>query len=333
MWYEELRTKEYPLPIHPTWWTVDSSKLIDYLTCPRMYFWKYVRGWRSAAPNNHLVFGQAIHHAMEHLLTTDYEDDNVREAYQKFLAHYRQFFDPSTDSTYDPKTPANALAMLTGYAIKYRSDLADYSVKHTEIGGYVPIAEDKLMGLRMDSILYSPERGYFSLEHKTGSQLGRVWRDQWQLAIQLGTYTHTLYGMYPAEEVYGICVNGLFFRKKSLDLERVWIRKTPAQMQTWLNTVNYWYTLLVNDFMLLTMENESRDTMWAFPMNPTNCTKYFGCEYHDFCIAYQNPFHADMLPVGFEAKFWDPFEEPVRHTLDDSVNNNLLKTGVYSNER
>ena len=74
----------------PEWDILDSSKIQSYMRCPRKYFFNHILGWSLeeeeqgaleisssgllAAPKSeirkseHLVFGTAWHHSMEHLL-------------------------------------------------------------------------------------------------------------------------------------------------------------------------------------------------------------------------------------------------------------------------
>ena len=55
----------YPIPYHPTWDWMDSSKLKCYSTCERMFFYKYVCGYDSRTKSRHLVIGDAWHKMME----------------------------------------------------------------------------------------------------------------------------------------------------------------------------------------------------------------------------------------------------------------------------
>ncbi|MBU2249242.1 MAG: PD-(D/E)XK nuclease family protein, partial [Gammaproteobacteria bacterium] len=95
---------------------IDSSKLKDFKRCPRYFFYRHVLGWQSQTPNNHLVFGSAWHEAMEYLLLNGYGDNSVIEAFDKFLAYYRQSFPPETDEMFKAKTPDNAFWTLAQYA-------------------------------------------------------------------------------------------------------------------------------------------------------------------------------------------------------------------------
>ena len=50
--------KPYPVPEHESWYIHDSSKIQEYLECPRMYFYRYVMGWTPDSFNNHTDFGE-----------------------------------------------------------------------------------------------------------------------------------------------------------------------------------------------------------------------------------------------------------------------------------
>jgi len=174
----------------------------------------------------------------------------------------------------------------------------------------------------MDSIMRRKEDDrIFSWDHKTTSEKwisSRYWTEGFHLGIQNGTYTHCLYCMFPIEQVLGIefCGAGFTFLKRGSSqrsagyhatLRRVPAYKTPEQMNTWL-----WNTNALLDQIDLEMDRmhhckESDPVFMAFPMNPTSCTDFFGCPYHDFCLAWQNPLQTCYeAPIGFKIEHWDP---------------------------
>lgn len=301
---------------HYTWNILDSSKLAAYMDCPRRYFWEYVLSWRSDAPNNHLVFGTAWHHAMEHLLLNDYSDESVFEAFDKLLASYRPQFPEESDNLYWPKTPMNALKALGMYAEQYAAQ-DNFETLYTEIAGTVPINGDQALHFRLDSICRDDQGRIFSLEHKTGSRMSRQWTDQWQLAVALGTYTHVMNCLFDPKTVWGVRVNGTFFAKKNISFLRVPVRKTMDHMKQWLWNTAWWADQIRWQFDLLERCSDSDQVLTAFPQQPGNCTKYFGCQYHDFCLAWPNPLqHIDDLPAGYIVERWDPSLMESTHKMD-----------------
>jgi hypothetical protein len=293
---------------HDSWKIIDSTKLNSFLECPRSYFFEYILGWRSEAPNLHLEFGKAWHLAMEHLINNGYENDSISAAYKLFFEHYRQFFPELMDEVNAPKNPANALKALVQYCEEYKEDR--FVPIYTEIAGTVPVDDGKVLHFRMDSILEAQDKMIFSREHKTGSQLSRQWTDQWSLAIQTGTYNHVLYCLYPAEQVWGVEINGVFFQKKENKFQRVPARRNLHMMNSWQWTVCHIMNMIDFETKRMFDVKESDEVMEAFPCNPTNCTKYFGCRYHDFCMAWANPItRCDEIPMGFKTEWWNPAEE------------------------
>ena len=292
---------------HESWNIIDSTKLNAFLECPRSYFYEYILGWRPEAPNLHLEFGKAWHLAMEHLINNGYGETSIAQAFSLFNEHYRQHFPEVTDELNAPKNPNNALRALVQYCEEYKND--KFKPIYTEIAGTVPIDEGKVLHFRMDSIV--EEDGMIrSMEHKTGSQLSRQWTDQWSLAIQTGTYNHVLYCLYPTEQVWGVEINGVFFQKKENKFMRVPSRRNKHMMNSWQWTVCHIVNMIEFETKRMFDVKEDDEVMEAFPQNPTNCTKYFGCRYHDYCLAWANPLsRCEEVPLGMKQEWWDPKAE------------------------
>lgn len=305
--------------LHKSLNIIDSSKLKDYIKCPRYFLYRHVLGWCSEFPNNHLIFGSAWHLAMEHLLLKGY--DEVSEAFDKFLEYYRQHFLPETDGLFKAKTPANVLITIPAYVNKWRADdEGKFEVLYTEIAGSVPISEFDKLYFRMDSILKETATNeVFSREHKTGSR-SWLWSEQWPLSTALGTYSHVLYCLYPFEMVKGIEINGTMFisrKKDPYEFLRPMFKKTKEQMQSWFSNVKYYYFDLKRELELL-IQTYDRDLLEAFPLRTNNCLDYSRvCEYQDFCLAWRNPvIRSTIPPPGFRVEYWDPTLEPSKITFN-----------------
>ena len=318
----------------PSWKINDGSKVSQFLDCPRKYFYEYVLGWRSSAPNNHLVFGTSWHLAMEYLLTHDYSVDSVMVAYDTFLSDYRKTFGPETDEMYEPKTPDNALVVLNAYAKKFRTDLIDWEPLYTEIAGKISLNDEQTLHFRMDSILkHRFKEKIISVEHKTGSNTWQ-WELQWPLSMQNGTYSHVLYCLFPSEVVEGVRFRGSFFKKSKkgwsqltsgqsltvnppFDFLEYNAKKSLDQMNTWLWHAQLYLDQIQHNFELLAECKEDDLVMEAFPMSPPSCTKWFGCQYIDFCQAWQNPLQRCYEPpLGYMEDHWDPSAKPAKKVFE-----------------
>jgi len=310
----------------PSYKVLDSTKINTYLDCPRQYFYQYVLGWDTDRSNIHLEFGIAWHYAMETLLLEGYTEEAVINGWTALVEHYRKHFPPEEDAVLAPKNPEMALRALTGYIEEYMNRDRNDKVLYTEIAGTVPVTERNVLHFRMDSIIET-ERGIISREHKTGSMLSRVWTDQWAQSIQTGTYNHVLHCLFPAEKIGGVEINGTFFGKKEIKYQRVPCRRSIPMMKDWMWTTVQIMNLIEWDMHRLFDEaREGDEIMMAFTKNPQACTKYFGCRYADFCMAWANPLqYSDEVPQGFTIRHWDPShpEKPIKNTF-------TLKGGEYA---
>jgi len=307
-----------------TWNVQDSSKLQTYLDCPRQYFFEYILGWRSEAVSVHLEHGIAVHKAMECFYPVggpDFSNGALAKAMVAYTEHYRSIFSPDMDEANSPKNIECTTRALEMYRDFY-APIDDFEILHSEVAGSVLLDEDgRKLYFKQDTICKNKDDRIFSLEHKTGTTFRGLWALEWTQSIQIGTYSHVLFCMYPPENVYGVRINGIFVHEplklkkdgtpyanaKDTEFHRVPVAKTPKLMQDWLNTVTYWLVLLENEFDKLNNATESDDILKAFPKNPRACTKYFGCLYSPFCTAWLNPLQqADQPPIGLKIDHWDP---------------------------
>jgi len=312
-----------PVPFHPSMEVLDSTKVQCYQSCPRLFFYEYVLGWRSARPNNHLWFGQCVHKAMETLVENSYTADVVIKVLETFENEYRSKFPKDTDAIFTPKTPERFFAMLLEYIVKYADDLQKYRLYKAEIGGIVPLTEHHELAFKMDTIFYDISSGkYFSLEHKTkGGYIGMNYATDFELSIQVGTYTHVLNCLFPRDQVKGITINCMAFKKTkkaSFELERFPILLSDAQMSLWLNNTVAWMDRIEEDFQSLAAQTPADSHLHCFPLNGRSCSNWGRvCTYHDMCTIWNNPLaHLDSMPVDFEVFFWNPLEEELNETFD-----------------
>ncbi len=312
-----------------TWAVQDSTKVQSYMVCPRQYFFEYVLGWKIDRPNVHLVYGTAVHYAMEILMERGYDEQARQDALAVMEDYYAEHIPPDMWDHYAPKDPINARRGLELYAQHYRED--DFKVLHIEVAGSVAISETSDIYFKTDTICQD-HRGYFSLEHKTSGRFSKTWADQWRLKFQSGTYNHVLYCLYPEEAVYGVLINGLFPHKeprlkkngepyaneRDWEFHRVSVRRNRDSMQAWLIEANYWMGAIEQDFQRLADVAEEDKHMLAFLRNTESCTRYGLCPYYDHCTLWHNPLqHCTEPPIGFILEHWDPRTiETVRETIN-----------------
>lgn len=300
---------------HPTWSILDASKIEEYMTCPRKYFYRYILGWQTEVPDVHRHFGTCWHKAMEIILEKGNNPDAIAEAYINFETLYREVFPAETDDTRFPKVPSVALKGLALYNNTYAEQDEGQKTLYVEVAGTVPVTTGRRLHFKMDSLVERKDGTVMTREHKTGTTLNRQWTDKWKLSLQVGTYIHVLYCLYPQEKVWGAEINGAFFKKGNknsggeVEFVRIPIRKTPPMMEDWLFNTLSWIELIDRDMDKLTHCSEQYEVMSAFSKNTTSCTDYFGCPYFDFCLSWSNPLqHAEEPPLGFIVQWWNPEE-------------------------
>jgi hypothetical protein len=309
----------YPVPFHPMWEVFDSTKIQDYLDCPRQFFYKRILGWERETPfSNDLQFGKAWHKAMEILYKGGFSDANVLTAYHEgFLPTYREVFPPDSDALFDPKTPDNALIGLSAYCVypANKRDFDLYDVIKTEIAGFVPLDEEVEIVYKMDLLARRKDNGKFcAFEHKSKkNSFSRTWTDQWEQSIQIGNYNHALCVMLGNEDlsnVEGVLVNGTAFLKTKVDFARVPVHKHKDLMVEHVWTVREIIDRMRADIEFLAECSPSDRIMQCFPRNPQSCTKYYGCEMAAFCSAWPNPLQrCEVPPPGYIVRHWDPMAE------------------------
>jgi hypothetical protein len=306
---------------HPTWNVLDSSKLTCYMACPRKYFFRYLAGWHSASPNNHLVFGSAWHVALEHLHNNAFTQKAILEAQVMFLEHYRQTFPVETDELFSPKTAPNGAISIEDYARKFLPIHREHEVLYTELGGVVLVTPTRTMTFKCDAILRNEKGQIFALDHKTSQRKLQNWGNYWTLSTQMLTYLHALHCLYPDQDEITMLVRCAFFYKSAPTIfEEHPINKSHEQMQAWLERTNQWIDRMHIDMDILTNEdNTDESVMRSFPQNDTACFDYGRqCEFFDFCNAWPNPLQrVDEVPIGFALEWWDPLAQPEIRTRVD----------------
>lgn len=306
----------------PSWEVIDASKLTEFKSCPRKYFYSYLLGWRSAYPNNHLVFGTAWHLAVEHLLQNKYSPAAIEEAQYLFLNSYRESFPEESDDLYPPKDPANALLAIQQYAQKFRSDVREYEVLYTEIGGLVGLTPNINLTFKQDAILREVNTGtIIGLDHKTSQRRTSDWGEKWAVSTQMLTYLHALHCLYGAKNDVEMLVRCTFFYKaQPNNFAEHPIKKSVDELNQWLKRDSIWYeSLKSEEFILLNNDDDSKDVMASFPQNENACFNYGSrCTHFNYCHAWSNPLqHCDSLPAGIKVEFWNPLEQTeIKHRMD-----------------
>lgn len=301
----------------------DSTKIQDYMTCPRLYFYRFVLGYKSDRPIHALEFGIAWHLAKEVLFNKGYSNASVDEGMEAFEKHYRQSFPEETDMDYHPKSPGNADLALRQYCIEFQDD--EFEVLHTEIGVTMMVSKGRVIYGKMDSIVKDPVRDIMSIDSKSQGAHWSYLEDSYQQKFQMMAYNFFLYSYYPADKVYGVVVDATVFKKTENEHFRVPIlvgnRGNFDKLESWLWETEQILDDLDRDFDRLADAKESDIVMKAFPRRTESCVKYNKiCPLFHVCHVRHNPLQKlDLIPAGYKIEHWDPRRENIKVHLKAGV--------------
>lgn len=309
-----------PIPHHPTFDIIDSTKMSSFKSCARKYFYDYILGW-STTDSNALIHGSAMHVGQEYLWLKGLSRDNAMTAAELYTDYYAERVPKDQWQDNRPRCPYTAEAAFLGYLTEYEQLERDkWEVLFTEVVGSVPIGTDhtgkeRRLTFRIDVIARNKQTGKIVvIDHKTTSRNSRQWREQFFLSFQLYTYLHAMHCLFEQEEVYGCMINGIINATKDglPQFERIVFRKSSDMMREWLWTANYWYSQIEWNMARQAELTDEDPVMTAWPKNTESCTKYYGCPFLPYCGVWANPItRIDTKPAEFVHKRWDP------HTIDD----------------
>lgn len=325
----------YPIPYHPTHDWFDSTKLEAYRDCGRKFFFEYMLGWSPSQGKIDLVFGSAIHVALEYFYRSlmlggpGVHRDNLKGAWNAFMDYWEKHFNALTMATKPNKTPKRALEILSQYIKIYPQDNTEYEVLYTETVGDVPLDTEGLkLRVKMDAILRHKQEGFvIAREHKTCSAFGQRWVDQWETAIQPASYQYALQGMFPTQAhpnafVKGIEINALIFRSKDYPDKPNFFRqiyfRPHNQMALWLAEVYDLIDRYERDRRILISVGEKMKAGQKQNVMPCflrgSCK--WGCTFPTLCTHWTNPLEHNITtpPPAHKLRFWDPAEQ--EHSFD-----------------
>ena len=307
------------LPPHETWSVIDSTKLKDFIKCPRCYFFRHVLGWKTDAPSYHLEAGIAWHLGMEHLLRGLQREGNYKEALLSAMLATSTYYDKALpEGVEGAKSKDNLLRALEQYAERYKED--SFKVLAVEVCGTVTVTDTKQMHFRIDAII-EDAFGIWVWDHKTAGRPNNPREQWWSISPQIGTYIYVLNLWCPPEkEPCGAKLNIVILRNppklkkdgtpyanstEGNEFTRIPVRKNDASIQAWLDSTIYYLDQIdAQHAQLLGVDNDRENTMLSFPTNTEGCTF---CQYLDFCANWPNPLQrCGEVPIGFTKKYWDP---------------------------
>ena len=157
----------------------DNSTISCFQTCRRKYYYQYVKHLRPKVKGTPLIFGSAIHDALDCYYKNSSREEGAVEAIKLFKTIYDT---PEGDTL---RTVENGVKMLAWYFVKYKHE--PFTVVGKPEEGFVYFIGDVLYGGRLD-LPVEWDGQLWIMEHKTTTRLNGNYFDQYELDKQITGY-------------------------------------------------------------------------------------------------------------------------------------------------
>lgn len=280
----------------------DSTSLGYFKTCPRLYYYIMIEGWRPKDESVHLTFGQYYHSALEQYDRARAEGlghvDAMREAIGLAVTLSANFHADRESKAGRYKNRDTLLALVVDYLDKFRDDQAetvrledgtpavelsfrfeldwgpvsDRWYDGNEYKGYTEQGQPYLLCGHLDRVV-DFAGGLFVMDRKTTTTtIGGYYFDRYEPDNQMSLYS------LAAQVILNSPVRGVIIDAAQIKLEephsfaRGMTFRTPDQLNEWIEDLR---------FHLAEAERYATEGHW--PMRDTSCGNYGGCRFRDIC--------------------------------------------------
>mgnify|MGYP004447363801 CR=1 FL=1 len=312
----------------------DNTRVSEFKTCPRKFFYRHVMDWVSVGFSPPLLFGSAYHAAMDAIWEHMGDSENARQSgtqdvanlgFEAFMAEWIEGGGPELDDINEDwqyklgfRNPMVALEMLYGYVDERRSlfQRDSFELISIEQPFAVPLdPEDETLFYvgRFDKIFRIKE-GIIIGEHKTTSLYAKVggfrsmFLDSFSPNSQVDGYLHAARILF-GDEVKACWIDASLVHKTVHDeFKFIPIERQFSQLDSWLWETRHWIEEIEGNWSAVNDTMTEHPYMAAFPKNTGSCQDFArNCPYIDLCKMWPNPVAKD-LPGGYEKEHWSPFE-------------------------
>ena len=298
-------------------WAWDATSIGYLKTCPRLYRYIMIDGWRGREESVHLYFGQELHTAMQEyhicraaslsheeslyetvrnllIRTYGWKTDESTKAgrYKNRGTLVRVVIDVLDNYNLGQEDPAKAYIKEDGTAavelsFRFELDFGPSEVRPYTLCGHL----DRVVNFQDD---------LFVVDYKTTTTTpGSYYFDQWEPNNQMSLYSLASQVILDSP-VKGVIIEAIQIKLEEYPLTRCvrgFTYRTDAQGEEWLNDLAYWLGLA---------EHYAENNHW--PQNDTACDKYGGCQFRKVCS--KSPTVRDVfLKAEFtKGERWNPLK-------------------------
>lgn len=327
---EHIQTEEISpfLPGTKLQFAWDSTSLGWLKTCPKLYYYHMVEGWRSKHESIHLRFGLEYHHSLEYydvLRSADMDHTTaLREVVRDCLTRTVDFA-PSEENfgkSVKYKNRETLVRAVIWYLDKF-SEETDPTVTHHLQSGKPAVelsfkieldfepntheakGQPYLLCGHLDRIVdYNGD--LYTLDRKTStSQLGDYYFEQYSPNNQMTIYTIAGQVIMDAT-IKGVIIDAAQLLIDGARFKRGFTFRKREIIEEWLEDLKYWLTI-----------NEGYVAEDHWPMNDTACNHYMsvasegkvfgGCPFRDVCNSPKR-IRENVLKSKFVKEQWNPLK-------------------------
>jgi hypothetical protein len=305
-----MLTKEEPqspfLPNTHIQYAWDSTSLSWAKTCPRLYYYSMVCGYRPKGESVHLRFGIEYHLALQQYdlmkATGADHDDALHRTIQELVPRLIDYVDPDDDArpSEKAKTKANLVRTVVWYLERFQDDPAQTWIKRdgtpaVEQSFRFELDDTTFLCGHLDRIV-SYQGDLYVMDRKTTySTPGSYYFDRYEPDNQMSLYT--LAGQVILKTpVRGVIIDVAQVAVGFSRFVRGLTYRTKDQLDEWRHDLR---PLLHN------MEAYAKEGYW--PQNDTACDKYGGCRFRGVCSRSPSVRQA-FLDSDFRREPWNPLD-------------------------
>lgn len=289
----------------------DNTMISSYKDCPRKYYLRHVKNWRSGGTSLPLSFGLAWHAAMDIVWQHAKRLDKMSLAQAGYAAFCNSWeeqglpVDLSLEQieASSPRVPPVAAEMLHGYIdVRWRLlQEADLVASEQPFAVPIPGMDERWYIGRLDKVIRTTE--VIPLEHKTTTEYKKdggfkaSYVEGWFSDSQVKGYEFGGGLFFPG--VSQVWVDSALVHKTVHDKFRFIPVSHPMPMlQEWVGDTRNWIRRI-----------EADTTAGYFPKNEGSCLGKFGpCSFLPVCRTTPDPGKMGEPPEGYITEAWEPFD-------------------------
>lgn len=291
----------------------DATSLDLAMTCERKYYYKLVLGISPKELSVHLLFGGIYAAALEQFYKLRAEEQSIDDAlrtvvrqalidsWDREAGHALAFNDPK-------KTRINLIRTIVWYveqfAVETEDGLQTYHLQNgkpaVELSFSLDFTPDILYCGHLDRVVSMGDRLYIMDQKTTGGTIGAYYFNTFSPSNQMSGYAFAGQAVLHSP-IAGVIIDAAQITINSTRFERGVTSRSKDQIEEWYKGVVQFITMF-QDMAAYAGEDESR-----YPMRPTACGNYGGCEFRNLCSKSPSV-RKNYIASDYTRHNWDPLK-------------------------